>query len=80
MDIKLAAMGLNNLPFCRIRRAITLPVLAGAMLLPGLGVMAQDTAPGDVSGVWWITEYSPNLQIQGGGEIPYNEEGSASYA
>ena len=80
MNIKLTAMGLNSVPFCRLRRAITLPVLAGAMLLPGLCAMAQDSPRGDISGVWWITEYSPNLQIQGGGEIPYNEEGSALYA
>ena len=80
MDLKQKAKGLNTPAFRLMQLAFAAVMLAGAMLLPGHGAMAQDTAPGDVSGVWWITEYSPNLQIQGGGEIPYNEEGSASYA
>jgi hypothetical protein len=40
-------------------------------------------APGgtarDISGVWWVTKYSPNLEIEGGGDIPYNAKGRAAY-
>ena len=80
MVLKPTVKGPNTPLFCLVQFAIVVPILAGAMLLAGHGAMAQDSPPGDVSGVWWITEYSPNLEIQGGGEIPYNEEGSALYA
>ena len=59
---------------------VSLAVIASAMLLPTFGVFAQTKSAGDVSGVWWITKYSPKLEIQGGGEIPYNEIGKAQYA
>jgi hypothetical protein len=80
MVLKRTVKGPYTPPFCLMRVAIAVPILTGAMLLAGHGAMAQDSPPGDVSGVWWITEYSPNLAVQGGGEIPYNEEGSALYA
>jgi len=53
--------------------------LASAFVaLPVCG-FAQDNG-GDVSGVWWVDHYSPTLEIEGGGEIPYNDEGRARYA
>jgi hypothetical protein len=33
----------------------------------------------DVSGIWWVTKYSPRIEIIGGGDIPYNEKGRAEY-
>jgi hypothetical protein len=33
----------------------------------------------DVSGSWWVTKYSPRIEIIGGGDIPYNEKGQAEY-
>ena len=33
----------------------------------------------DVSGVWWVTKYSPKIEIIGGGDIPYNDKGQAEY-
>lgn len=80
MDLKQTAMGLNTPAFCIRQVAIAAVILTGLMLLPGQVAMAQDSTPGDVSGVWWVTEYSPNIDVQGGGGIPYNEEGSALYA
>ena len=80
MDLRATAKGLNPASLRRVQIALAGPILAGAMLLSGSAATAQDAAAGNISGVWWITEYSPNLQIQGGGEIPYNEEGAALYA
>ena len=77
MDLKQSAKGLNTPAFSLMQIMIALPIVTGAMLLPGHSAIAQGTPPGDISGVWWITEYNPSLQIEGGGEIPYNEEGSA---
>ena len=31
----------------------------------------------NISGVWWTESYEPVLQLEGGGEIPYNEAGVA---
>ncbi|HEY4406758.1 MAG TPA: hypothetical protein VGN55_19105 [Xanthobacteraceae bacterium] len=33
----------------------------------------------DVWGVWWVTRYSPKIEIIGGGDIPYNDKGQAEY-
>jgi len=44
-----------------------------------LASAAQDAQTGDVSGVWWITQYSPRLALQGTNEIPYTDEARALY-
>ena len=80
MDLKRSGKGLNTPAFSLMQIMIALPIVTGAMLLPGHNAIAQGTPPGDISGVWWITEYNPRLQIEAGSEIPYNEEGSALYA
>ena len=59
---------------------MSLAVVAGMLVLPAFGALAQGKPAGDISGVWWVTKYSPKLEIQGGGEIPYNEKGKAEYA
>src|SRR5271167_977104 len=33
----------------------------------------------DISGIWWATEYHPNIQILGGGELPLTAAGKAAY-
>jgi len=43
------------------------------------GPIYTPPADADITGVWWTTEYRPALQIEGGGPIPYNEEGQARY-
>jgi hypothetical protein len=43
----------------------------------GAGIQASSAR--DISGVWWITKYSPKLEIDGGGAIPYNAKGEAAY-
>ena len=58
----------------------------------GGGGQAQNIPPGttigpiylppdaqDISGVWWIRSYSPTIQLLGGGELPFTEEGRARY-
>ena len=52
--------------------------MLGAVLMPAPASAAQQG--GDVSGVWWGVKYSPKLEVQGGGDIPYNEAGRAKYA
>jgi hypothetical protein len=58
-------------------------LLAGALALGALSVgsavKAQTAAPREIAGIWWAIKYSPKLEIQGGGEIPYNEKGRALY-
>jgi hypothetical protein len=44
------------------------------------GPAAAATAAGkDISGVWWATTYSPKIQLQGGGDLPYTQAGKAAY-
>jgi hypothetical protein len=41
---------------------------------------AQEAAEQDVSGIWWVQEYSPNIEVSGGGALPLNEAGQQKYA
>jgi hypothetical protein len=62
---------------CR-RAAVAAAVLAGYALASS--ALAQQTSGAqDVSGIWWVTKYSPKIEIIGGGEIPYNDRGKAEY-
>jgi hypothetical protein len=36
-------------------------------------------AAADISGTYWATSYSPNIQVLGGGEAPLNAAGKAAY-
>src|SRR6266567_4342760 len=67
-------------PRSRARKGATVAAIAGAMVMLASVAMAQGKAAGDVSGVWWGVKYSPKLEIQGGGDIPYNDKGKAQYA
>ena len=55
---------------------------AGSMLL--LFVVSTSSliaaAAPDLSGTYWATNYSPRIQVLGGGDPPLNAEGSAAYA
>jgi hypothetical protein len=50
-----------------------------AILLISGSACGTSAAP-DVSGTYWATEYSPNIQVVGGGELPLTAEGKAVYA
>lgn len=50
--------------------------IAGCCLMPAT---AQGAAAHDVSGVYWITRYSPKIQPVGGGELPFTPAGRAAY-
>jgi hypothetical protein len=54
--------------------------IVAPMLLTQSGAFGQANPQHDVSGIWWSVKYSPRLEITGGGDIPYNEEGKALYA
>ena len=65
------------------RRPTRLAVAAAtvaAALLSASEISAQDRQARDISGIWWSIAYSPKLEIQGGGDIPYNDKGKAQYA
>jgi hypothetical protein len=53
-----------------------LGTLAVASVLSATGFAAD--LP-DISGIWWATEYHPNIQILGGGELPLTAAGKAAY-
>ena len=80
MGMVLSAGSLNITRFGRARLGLAAASIVGAMLLPAFGVLAQVKPAGDVSGIWWGVKYSPKLEIQGGGDIPYNDKGKAQYA
>ena len=52
-------------------------VSVAALAQQGAGYPAG--SPQDIAGVWWVTKYSPKLEIEGGGEIPDNDTGKALY-
>ncbi len=62
----------------RSRAAVALAIFAGCAFL-GAASAQQGEGMQDVWGVWWVTRYSPKIEIIGGGDIPYNEKGQAEY-
>jgi hypothetical protein len=63
------------------RRGAVFAATVAALLLPAVAALAAQAQGGrDLSGIWWSVKYSPKLEIQGGGEIPYNEQGRMLYA
>ena len=59
-------------------KLIRLVALGSLMWISAASAAAPQA--GDISGYWWATKYSPKLEIEGGGELPYNEQGKALYA
>jgi hypothetical protein len=62
----------------RSRTAAVLAIFAGCALA-GSALGQQGEGVQDVWGVWWVTRYSPKIEIIGGGDIPYNDKGQAEY-
>jgi hypothetical protein len=62
----------------RSREAVVVAIFAGCALV-GSASAQQGEGVHDVWGVWWVTRYSPNIEIIGGGDIPYNDKGQAEY-
>jgi hypothetical protein len=60
------------------RMALAAAVLTGCALA-GAAPAQQAGGAADVAGVWWVTRYSPKIEIVGGGDIPYNDKGQAQY-
>jgi hypothetical protein len=58
------------------RRGMGLAALMAATALSG-AAFAADTP--DLSGIWWATEYSPKIQVVGGGDLPLTAKGKAAY-
>ena len=65
--------------------SISLGSISAVALLLGVAAIgsaasAAAAATGqDISGVWWATTYSPQIQLVGGGDLPYNAAGKAAY-
>jgi hypothetical protein len=47
---------------------------------PGGPIYTPPSPAMNISGVWWTQSYSPKIQIVGGGDLPYNEQGKSRYA
>jgi hypothetical protein len=47
---------------------------------PGGPIYTPPSPAMDISGVWWTQSYSPKVQVVGGGDLPFNDKGSAQYA
>jgi hypothetical protein len=62
----------------RSRAAVAVAIFAGCALV-GSASAQQGEGVRDVWGVWWVTKYSPKIEIIGGGDIPYNDKGQAEY-
>ena len=80
MDMVSSAGAAKTARFGRARAGVAKAVVAVAMLLPAHGAFAQGDPARDIFGIWWSVSYSPELEIQGGGEIPYNDLGREQYA
>jgi hypothetical protein len=62
----------------RSRAAVAVAIVAGCALV-GSASAQQGEGVQEVWGVWWVTRYSPKIEIIGGGDIPYNDKGQAEY-
>jgi hypothetical protein len=54
-------------------------ILCVLLLLFPASANAQAAAARNVAGIWWITTYSPKMQIEGGGELPFTQQGRTLY-
>ena len=54
-------------------------VLAALLALSTIFGPAGAADTPDLSGIYWASRYSPKLQIVGGGDLPFNQEGKAAY-
>ena len=54
-------------------------IAAASALLVTLSATAFAAEAPDVSGIWWASEYHPNIQLLGGGELPLTAAGKAAY-
>jgi hypothetical protein len=54
-------------------------ILACSALAAYWAACAAAVAAPDISGTYWTTSYSPNIQVLGGGEPPLNAAGKAAY-
>jgi len=61
------------------RRAVLAATILTGWVLAGPAPAQQGEGAQDVWGVWWVTRYSPKIEIIGGGDVPYNEKGQAEY-
>jgi hypothetical protein len=59
-------------------RWVAAAALIACAFAPSRAQQQSGGAP-DVSGIWWVTKYSPKIEIVGGGDIPYNDKGLAEY-
>jgi hypothetical protein len=47
---------------------------------PGGPLYTPPSPAMNISGVWWTQGYRPKIEVEGGGELPYNDKGKARYA
>jgi len=49
-----------------------------ALAVLGLATRAGAEVP-DLSGIWWATQYHAGIELVGGGDLPFTDEGKAAY-
>jgi hypothetical protein len=62
----------------RSHAAVAMAIFAGCAVV-GSASAQQGEGVQNVWGVWWVTRYSPKIEIIGGGDIPYNDKGRTEY-
>jgi hypothetical protein len=68
----------RSLPRRRSLAGLMIAAVAWSLCASSGGAAEKPGA--DMSGMWWAVKYSPRLEIEGGGAIPYNDKGNAIYA
>ena len=58
---------------------LCLTIFGSCFLATVFAGYADAQAP-DLSGIYWATNYSPKIELVGGGELPLNDAGKAAYA
>ena len=53
--------------------------LAALLALSVLAGTAYAADAPDISGIYWVTQYNPKIQLAGGGELPLTAAGKAAY-
>lgn len=80
MRARIFAAGWMHERSARLRVGSATVSAASAMLLLSAAAFAQANRTPDISGIWQSVKYSPKLELQGGGDIPYNDKGKELYA
>jgi hypothetical protein len=78
MAVSESAGGVESLPRAGFRATIAVIALLALSSYAPADAAAANVGQ-DISGVWWATTYSPKIQIEGGGDLPFTPQGKAAF-